>query len=64
MKRTLEITLRLTSPDTFDIEISENESGDCVRIECHDRGRGVSSENKKIMEEIRSWVEIMRENEK
>ena len=64
MKRTLEITLRLTSPNTFDIEISENESGDSVCIECHDRGRGVSSENKKIMEEIRSWVEIMRESEK
>ena len=64
MERILEITIKLTSADTFDIEISENESGDSVCIECHDRGRGVSSENKKIMEEIRSWVEFMRENEK
>ena len=64
MEKTLEITLKLTSADTFDIEISENESGDCVRIECHDRGRDVSSENKKIIDEIRSWIEIMRENEK
>ena len=63
MKKTLEVTLKLTSPDTFDIEISENESGDSIRIECHDKGRDVSNENKKIIDEIRSWVEIMRENE-
>ena len=64
MKRILEIALKLTSPNTFDVEIHEPESGDFVRVECHDKGRGVNSENKKIMEEIRSWVEFMRENEK
>ena len=63
MKKTLEVTLKLTSPDTFDIEISENESGYFLRIECHDRGRDVSNENKKIIDEIRSWVEFMREEE-
>ena len=63
MERTLEINIRLTSPNTFDIEISENESGDFVCIECHDNG-DVERENKKIIDEIRSWVEIMRDDEK
>lgn len=61
MKRLLEITLVSTSENTFDVEIYEPESGDFVSIPCHDNGDGVDTENKKIMDEIRSWIEFMRE---
>lgn len=61
-KRSLEITLVSTSEDTFDVEIYEPESGEFFRVNCHDRGNTVNEENQKIINEIRSWVEIMREN--
>lgn len=62
-KKSLEITLVSTSEDTFDVEIYEPESGEFVRVNCHDKGGSVNEENEKIISEIRSWVEIMRENE-
>ena len=62
MKRVLEITLVPTSEDTFDVEIYEPESGDFNRIECHDKGDTLDAENKKIIEELRSWVSLMRED--
>lgn len=62
-KKLLEISLVPTSKDTFDIEIYEPESGDLVRIECHDSGDSTSEENEKIISEIRSWVEFMRKAE-
>ena len=63
MKRVLEITLVTTSEDTFDVEIHEPESGDFVRIECHDKGDTVDIENKKIINELCSWVSLLREAE-
>lgn len=62
MKKILEITLVPTSEDTFDVEIYEPESGDYIRVECHDKGDTVDAENKKIIEELRSWVSLMRED--
>lgn len=62
-KRLLEITLVATSEDTFDVEVYEPESGDFVRIECHDKGDAVDTENKKIIDELRSWVSLLREAE-
>lgn len=57
----IEITLRLTSDDTFDVEIYEPETGDFTRIECHDKGWETMKENTMIMQELRSWVESLRE---
>ena len=62
MARTLEITLSLTSENTFDIAIHEPESGDFIRIPCHDSGAETTAENAQLAQEIRSWIEIMREN--
>ena len=62
MKRVLEITLVPTSEDTFDVEIYEPESGGFNRIECHDKGDTIDAENQKIIEELRSWVSLMRED--
>ena len=61
MKRLLEITLVSTSENTFDVEIYEPETGDFISIPCHDNGDSVDDENKKITDEIRSWVDFMRE---
>ena len=60
-KRLLEITLVSTSENTFDVEIYEPESSDFISIPCHDEGDGVDAENKKITDEIRSWIDFMRE---
>lgn len=62
-KISLEITLVSTSEDTFDVEIYEPESGEFLRVNCHDEGNSTNEEDKKIANEIRSWVKIMRENE-
>lgn len=61
MTRTLEITLRLTSETTFDVEIHEPETGDFVRVPCTDAGASVRGENARIAAEIRYWVRIARE---
>ena len=62
MKRLLEITLVSTSENTFDVEIYEPETGDFISIPCHDNGDSVDAENEKITDEIRSWVDFMRES--
>lgn len=62
-KKSLEITLVTTSEDTFDVEIYEPESGEFLRVHCQDKGNTVNEENQKIINEIRSWVSIIRENE-
>ena len=61
MKRILEITLVLTSNNTFDVEIYEPETGEFHMVKCHDSGETVEQENHEIMEEIRSWIPIMRD---
>lgn len=60
MTRTLEITLRLTSETTFDVEIHEPETGDFVRIPCTDAGASIVAENARIAAEIRYWVRTAR----
>lgn len=60
-KRTLEIKLILVSDNTFDVEIHEPETGEFQLIKCHDNGNSIEAENKQITDEIRSWVNIMRE---
>lgn len=60
-KKILEITLILTSNNTFNMEIYEPESGDIKTIECHDNGLLTENENKEIIEEFRSWISLMRE---
>ena len=62
-KMELEVTLILTSDNTFDIEFYEPESGCFTRIACHDEGNQTAMEDIQITEEIRSWVSIMRESE-
>ena len=59
--RLLEITLVLTSDNTFDVEIYEPETGEIDIVKCHDSGPTVEQENYKIAEEIRSWISIMRD---
>lgn len=63
MNKTLNLTIELTSDETFDVGILEPESGDFTRIHCHDKGIFAISEDACIMREIRSWVSIMREEE-
>lgn len=63
-ERNLEIALLLTSDNTFDIEIYEPEYDEYAVVHCHDTGDSVQDENERVMREIRSWVSIMREQEK
>ena len=63
LKKKLEIDIVLTSDNTFDLEIYEPESGDFKRIECHYYGERVEGENNKITDEIRSWAEMMLEDQ-
>lgn len=61
MVKKLNVSLVITSDDTFSVEIFEPESSDFMVINCHDKGENVERENKAIIEEIRSWVAIMRD---
>lgn len=61
MEKTLTLTITLTSPNTFDVMFDEHESGDSVTYSCHDAGKYVSQENTDLINEIRSWVSLMRE---
>lgn len=63
MKRLLELTIVLTSDNTFDVEIYEPETGEFNCIKCHDDGESVERKNFEIAEEIRSWISIMRDRE-
>ena len=63
VKKKLEIDIVLTSDNTFDLEIFEPESGDFSRIECHYDGERVDTENCIIVGEIRSWAEMMLEEQ-
>ena len=59
----LEISLVLTSGNTFDVDIYEPESGEFLSVCCHDNGN-IQEENERVMREIRSWVSVLREREK
>ena len=61
MEKNLSVTIELDSNNTFRLMIREPESGDCVTINCHDRGETVEAENDRIVNEIRSWVSLMRD---
>ena len=59
MQKTIEVTIKLTSDTTFDMEFYEPESGDFNRISGCDAD-GVKLDNA-IAEELRSWVSLMRD---
>lgn len=54
--KTLNITLTLTSDNTFNINVWEPESGEARLIKCSDNG-GFTE----LINEIKSWVSIMKE---
>lgn len=64
MEKHLEVTIVLTSENTFDVEFYEPESGCFNRISCHDIGETDHLQNKientKLAMEIHSWVGILR----
>ena len=60
-ERTLTLVIRLTSEDTFAVDIHDHDSGDDVTIACHDEGDCVESDNRILAAEIRSWVSLMRD---
>lgn len=60
-KKLLEVTLVLAADNTFDVEIYEPESGELNIVKCHDEGHTIEAENQQIVDEIRSWVSMMRE---
>lgn len=59
MYRYLDLTIEMTSAETFDLLIQDPESGDSIMIPCHISGDNIEEENKKIINEIRSWAELM-----
>ena len=61
MAKKLNVSLVITSKNTFDVEIYEPESGIVATINCHDNGEEIHAENEKIANEIRSWVSIIRD---
>lgn len=60
-KKLLEISLVLVSDNEFDVEIYEPESGEFNIVKCHDDGHMAEAENQQIVDEIRSWVSMLRE---
>lgn len=67
MERNLEIKIKLTSDNTFDVEIYDPESSDLERVHCTDSAfanhETWQKENNKLAAEIRSWVDILRDYE-
>lgn len=61
MAKKLNVSLVITSKDTFDIEIYEPESGIVATVNCHDNGDTIHAENEKIANEIRSWISVIRD---
>ena len=55
----LNVTITLISDSEFKLDFREAESGDTVNFILHDQE--TADENKKIVNEIRSWVSLMRE---
>lgn len=59
MTRNLDLTIEMTSAETFDLTILDLDSSDQITIPCHISGDSIEEENKKIINEIRSWPELM-----
>lgn len=59
MKRTLELTLKLVSDTEFEVQVYEPETSDYVKFVCHDEM--TDEEKNKLLDEIVSWVDILRE---
>lgn len=59
MQKTIEVTIKLTSDTTFDMEFHDPESGDFTRISGDDFA-GIALNNR-IGRELRSWVSLMRD---
>lgn len=59
MKRTLELTLKLVSDTEFEVQVYEPETSDYVEFVCHDEM--TDTEKTKLLDEIVSWVDILRE---
>lgn len=59
-QKNLDVTIKLTSEDTFSVNFKEPESGSYLEILCHDKA--TDEENRRITDEIRSWVSLMRDN--
>lgn len=60
--KNLVITIRPLSNSAFCLEIYEPESGEYTEITCHDTGDTIEEENRKIINEIRSLVSLLRDN--
>lgn len=61
MQITIEVTIKLTSDTTFDMEFHEPESGDFTRISgCDSDGMELYS---RIASELRSWINLMRDEQ-
>lgn len=59
MERTLELTLKLVSDTEFEVQIYQPETGDYCDFVCHDEM--TDDEKNKLLDEIVSWVDILRE---
>ena len=59
MQKTITVTITLISDGEFNLDFCERESGDTVGFICHDQE--LDDENRKIVNEIRSWVSLMRD---
>jgi len=59
MERLLELTLKLVSDTEFEVQIYEPETGDYCDFVCHDEM--TDTEKTKLLDEIVSWVDILRE---
>ena len=61
MKKTIEVTITLTSEDEFTLDFYEPESGDHCRIEGDDSYDGSLTD--RVGSELLSWVDLMREEQ-
>ena len=59
MQKTIEVTIKLTSDTTFDMEFYEPESGDHICIEGDDSYDGSLID--RVGTELLSWVSLMRD---
>ena len=58
--KNLQVTIQITSENTFDVLFYEPESGDHMRYECHSDGTNILFENRLLAAEIRSWAELLK----
>lgn len=59
MEKTINVKITLISESEFNLYFCEAETGNSVGFICHDQE--TADENRKIVNEIRSWVSLMRE---